>query len=137
MKWLALTAIVLTCIFGLPFRDYDTAKLLPIRCIQARRENGQILLLSEAGEGSGKTWQEAVENLRHNASGEVFFDTAEQAVFSDEALAREAARSEILRPAAEVYFAEAFAAPEELHQYLSAHPSKQKISDFTTKEANS
>ena len=131
MKWFLLTAAVLTCVFGLPFRDYDTAKLLPIRCIQARREDGQILLLSEAGEGRGKTWQEAVENLRQNASGEVFFDTAEQVIFSDEALAHEAADSKILRPAAEVYFAQNFTDPEELHKYLSAHPSGQKISDFS------
>ena len=131
MKWLILAAVLLTCVFGLPFRDYDTAKLLPIRCIQAQRENGQIVLLSEAGEGSGKTWTEAVENLRQNAAGDVFFDTAEQAVFSDEALASEAAQSKLLRPAAEVYFADSFADPKELHSYLSAHPSKQKISDFS------
>ena len=129
MKWL-ITAILLTCIFGLPFRDYDTAKLLPIRCLQAQRENGQIVLRSEAGEGSGKTWTEAVENLRKNAAGDVFFDTAEQAVFSDNALALEAAQSGILRPAAEVYFASAFSDPKELNAYLSAHPSKQKISDL-------
>ena len=131
MKWTLFAALILILLYGLPFRDYDTAKLLPIRCLQARREQGEIVLRSEHGEGRGETWDKAVENLRKNASGEVFFDTAEQIVCSDAALAQEAANSKLLRPAAEVYFAEEFSDPAALHQYLSAHPSMQKISDFT------
>ena len=116
MKWLLLTAVVLTAWLGLPFHRYDTAKLRPIRCLQARREGTGIHIVSEAGEGYGGSWQEAVEDLLAGASGEVFFDTAEQVVFSDEALAQEAVDSGILRPAAEVFYSTGLYPPEDLHQ---------------------
>ncbi|MBR6825239.1 MAG: hypothetical protein IKM59_01695 [Oscillospiraceae bacterium] len=129
MKWIA-AAVALILLYGLPFHRYDTAKLLPIRCVQAQREGGRIHILSEAGEGYGATWQEAVEDLRRNAPGEVFFDTAEQGVFSDEALARQAAESGDLRPGAEVFFRGALEDPGELYAYLSQHGSNKKIRDY-------
>ena len=128
-RWL-LAALILIMIYGLPFSAYDTEKLLPIRCIQAYREGNKICILSEAGEGQGESWQEAVENLRHRASGEVFFDTAEQAVFSDYALAVEGAKSGELRPGAEVFFEKMPQEPEKLYAYLSQHGSDLKIGDI-------
>jgi len=123
-------ALILLLVFGLPFPKYDTGKLLPIRCVQAHRENGEIHILSEAGEGYGKTWQEAVEDLKANALGEIFFDTAEQAVFSDPILAMEAALSGDLRPGAEVFFRNTLEDPEWLYAYYSQHGSRLKIGDL-------
>ncbi len=134
MKWwhCILLGVVLTLIFGLPFREYQTQQLLPIKTVQAERTAEGIHIVSEVGEGIGATWNDAVEDLRENAAGDVFFDTAEQAVFSDQALAQEAADSGILRPAAQVYFAKELLEPETLNAYLTAHPSDRKISDYST-----
>ena len=133
MKGFIIGAVVLLLVFGLPFRPYDTEKLLPIRCVQAQRESDRIHILSEAGEGFGTSWKEAVEDLRNKAPGEVFFDTAEQAVFSDMALAREAAESGELRPAAEVFFRKTMEDPAQLYAYYSQHGSALKISDLISK----
>lgn len=130
MKGWVAVALVLILLYGLPFTKYDTGKLLPIRCVQAHRENGEIHILSEAGEGYGKTWQEAVEDLKANAIGEIFFDTAEQAVFSDPILAMEAALSGDLRPGAEVFFRNTLEDPEWLYAYNSQHGSGLKIGDL-------
>ena len=132
MKWhqALLLAVLLTLLLGLPFREYDTKKLLPMKTLQAERRDGKIHLVSEAGEGCGKTWEQAVEQLERQAPGEVFFDTAEQAVFTDDILAREAAESGLLRPSAQVYFAEELRDPAGLYEALSAHPSGLKISDL-------
>lgn len=136
MKWWQAFALagILTVIFGLPFREYSTKQLLPIKTLQARRQEGEIRILSEAGEGRGESWEAAVRDLEEKAPGEVFFDTAEQAVFSDKLLAREAAESGILRPAARVYFSSRFSDPEELYAVLSAHPGRLQISDLTGRE---
>lgn len=135
MKWhqALFLAAALTVLLGLPFREYDTRKLLPIKTVQAERKDGKIHILSEVGEGLGGTWEEAVQDLEENAPGEVFFDTAEQAVFTDRLLAREAAESGLLRPAAQVYFASRLRDPEGLHEYLSAHPVRLRISDITAR----
>ena len=133
MKGWIVTALVLILLYGLPFPKHNTAKLLPIRCVQAQREGNMIHILSEAGEGYGRTWEEAVKNLEANASGEIFFDTAEQAVFSDPGLAVEAALSGDLRPGAEVFFRRGMEDPEVLYEYYSQHGSSFKISDITEK----
>lgn len=131
-RWIFMALIPLL-IYGLPFQRYETGKLLPILCVQAQRQEGKIRILSEAGKGEGDSWLSAVENLRQNASGEVFFDTAEQAVFSDVHLALEAANSGILRPGAEVFLLKGFRDPEKLYAYFSQHGSKIKIADLQHK----
>lgn len=130
MRKRVLIFLIALLLLGMPFKKYDAEALLPIICIQARRINGQVYILSEAGNGRGSTWEAAVEDLRVNALGEVLFDTAEQAVFSDMDLAREAANSGLLRPGAEVFFAEGFRDPEELHAYLKQHGKGQKVAEL-------
>lgn len=122
MKYL-FTALVLTLLLGLPFRTVDTQRLLPLLTIQVAREDGAVRLRSEAGEGVGADWGAAVADLRAQASGEVFFDTAEHIVVCDRDLLPQILRSGVLRPAAQVYFADAFRDVEGLEAYLSAHPS--------------
>ncbi len=126
----ALAAALLTAAFGLPFREYPTQRLLPIRTLQAQRTPDGVYLRSEAGEGEGATWDEAVAALRKNAGGEVFFETTEHIVFSDADLARDAAASGILRPAAQVHFSEKLREAETANDYFSAHPSELRLSDF-------
>ena len=130
MKWALLTAAALICAFGLPYREYETAQLLPIQCLQAQRRDGEIVLRWEEGEARGRDWQSAVDELRRKAPGELLFDTVAELVASDEALVREAAESGELRPGAQVYFASDFADAKELHAYLTAHPGKRTLSDF-------
>lgn len=122
MKYL-FTALVLTLLLGLPFRTVDTQRLLPLLTIQVAREDGTVRLRSEADEGVGADWDAAVADLRAQASGEVFFDTAEHIVVCDRDLLPQILRSGVLRPAAQVYFADAFRDVEGLEAYLSAHPS--------------
>ena len=135
LKWwhCALIAAVLTFAFGLPFREYRTQELLPIRSLQAEYTEEGVHIVSEVGEGYGATWLDAIDNLRDNAAGDVFFDTAEHAVFTDLALAIEAANSGILRPAAQVYMVEKLLDRADLNAYLTAHPSGVQISDLERK----
>lgn len=132
MKWFptVLLAAALTMIFGLPFREYDTAQLLPIRTLQVEKTAAGVHILSDAGEGSGKSWAAAVENLRGNAAGIVFFDTAEQIVFCGGKIVREAVMSGDLRPAAQIYFAERPVRNDSLNDYYSAHESTLRVAEL-------
>ncbi len=126
-----LIAVVLTVVFGLPFREYETQQLLPIKTLQAEYTPDGVRIVSEVAHGEGATWTEAVADLRKNAAGDVFFDTAEQVVLTDLNLAYAAAQSGILRPSAQVYIFEELTDPEGLNAYLTAHPSDLQISDFS------
>ena len=131
MKWTyLLAAVALTAIFGLPFRAYDTGKLLPVRTVQAAlSEGGAVRLVTEIGEAEGATWEEAVAALREGASGDVFFDTAEQLVVCAPSLLPQIVESGDLRPAAQVYFADAPTDPAGLNAYLRAHESALTVAD--------
>lgn len=133
MKWwiAMLLAAVLTVIFGLPFREYETGQLLPIKTLQAETTPNGVHIVSEVAQGEGETWLAAVADLRKNAAGDVFFDTAEQIVLTDLDLAYAAAQSGLLRPSAQVYIVAQLTEPEGLNAYLSAHPSDLQIKDFS------
>ncbi len=127
MKWALFTALALTLFFGLPFREYETQQLLPIKTLCAEYDDG-IHIVSEVAEGRGKTWKQAVEDLRNNAAGDVFFDTAEHLVITDANLALEA--KSVLRPSAQVYLVDRLPTLEGLYSYLKAHPSATTMEDL-------
>lgn len=108
MRWTTavVLAAALTAIFGRPFPQYATQKLLPIKTLQAEQTAQDVHIVSEVGEGWGADWAAAVEDLKRNAAGDVFFQTAERAFFCDRRLARQAVLSGDLRPAARVCFSD-------------------------------
>lgn len=130
MKWgYLLAGAALTLCFGLPFREYNTETLLPLHYLQVAKASGEVRIVSDVGEGRGKSWKTAVEDLKRNASGDVFFHTAEQVICCAPELLPEIAESGLVRPAAQVYFAKELQELEELSDYLSAHESGWTIAD--------
>lgn len=124
MKFIIPIALILTLLFGLPFREHDTAKLLPIQSLQAEVREGRVHLRSEAGEGAGESFLQAVEDLRQNAAGDVFFDTTEHLLLCNAELLPQILESGLLRPAAQVYYVTELQEQEGLSDYLSAHSSQ-------------
>lgn len=127
MKWALLVAVVLTLYFGLPFREYETQQLLPIKTLCAEYDHG-VHIVSDVGEGRGKTWSQAIEDLKLNASGDVFFDTAEQLVVTDLTLAQQA--KDHLRPSAQVYLVTQLPEIDGLFEFLKAHPSEVTMEEL-------
>ena len=136
MKGWILLIVIVGLLWLMPFRTYETGRLLPVLCIQAQREPEGIRILTRWGEGFGADWNEAVADLKAEALGEIFFPTAEQAVFSDMELALEGARSGDLRPGAEVFIRYGMGDPEELYAYYSGQESEYKISDLMREGAH-
>lgn len=136
-KWYLAVAVALTLLLGLPFPEHETAKLLPIRAIQVEEIGAGVHVVTEAGEGRGEDWASAVEDLRANAPGEVFFDTAEQLVLIGPATGRlgEILDSGELRPAAQVRRRDALEDPEGLADWLEVHESDLTVSDLRAKRA--
>lgn len=125
MKWTLLAAAALILCCGLPFRTHETRTLLPVQTVQAERTEAGVRIVTEAGEGSGATWDDAVAALRMAAPGEVYFDTAGQVVLcgKTDRLVNELLESGILRPAAQVRRSGGLTDPEGLSDLLEAHAS--------------
>lgn len=110
----------------LPFKTTDVAQLKPVEALVVSVENGKVILNSGEADGQGDTWETALQDLRQGAEGTLFLETAEQLVLcaEAEALLPKIIRSEVLRPAAMVYYCEdAVPDPEQVSAYLSAHPA--------------
>ena len=120
MKWTLLAAAALVLCCGLPFRTHETRTLLPVQTVQAERTEAGVRIVTEAGEGSGATWDDAVAALRMAAPGEVYFDTAGQVVLcgKTDRLVNELLESGILRPAAQVRRSGGLTDPEGLCEVL-------------------
>lgn len=133
MKFAVFLGVVLCLIFGLPFQDFDTQKLLPVQTVQVSRSEAGICMTTNVGQGEGADWDEAVEDLRRSAAGHVFFDTAENVVFCGFGLSEAVLAGGQLRPAARVYFGREPVEQKEMEalgQWLAAHPSDLTLADL-------
>lgn len=133
LLFVILLVIALVVVFGKPFREFDTASLLPVKSLQIESFDDVVRVVTEFGEGIGKSWKEAVAALRAEAAGEIYFDTAEQIVFCDKNLTvapellTEVLESGELRPAAQVYVSEEMRDAQTLNDYLCAHESGVRV----------
>ena len=128
-----LAAAVLGAMGLLPFRAVDAAKLLPVKTVIVTKSGEEYTV--DVGEGVkavGGTLRQALDRLKEELSGTVFFPTAEQVVITEPADgAVEAVAEETeFRPAAGIYRTpEGFPDVEALGAYLDAHPSDVTILD--------
>ncbi len=135
MKLLLIIVLViaLVLVIGRPFREFDPSTLLPVKSLQIESFGDVVRVVTEFGEGIGRSWKEAIAYLREQAAGEVYLDTAEQVVFCDKNLTvspellDEILESGDLRPAAQVYVCESVRDPETLNALLNAHESAQTV----------
>ena len=124
---LLLLAAVLLALGLLPFRASDVAELIPVRTVVITRAGDAYQV--DVGQGLkalGKTLAEALDRMRREAPGEIFFRTAEQVVVTRDAadVVPQAAQSPDLRPAAGLYLTpDAAPDAEAIAAFLSAHPA--------------
>ncbi len=107
----------------LPDSRGDVGGLLPVQTLVLSLEDGRLLL--EGGEdlrGTGRTWNEAMEDLCATAPGDAFFGTTGQIVLVEgtEALLPEVLGDDRLRPAARVYAGRGGVEPEGATAFLEA-----------------
>lgn len=131
--FLCLAILALAVYLGwLPFRATDVAELLPAKTVIITRSGDQYIIDIGAGvKAVGRTLKDALSALKQEASGEVFFQTAEQVIVTDAAaqVIPEVAAEEAFRPAAELYLtAEENLDAEEVSDYLTSHHSGRTIS---------
>jgi len=128
-----LAAVVLGAMGLLPFRAVDAAKLLPVKTVIVTKSGEEYAVDIGAGvRAVGGTLREALERLKEEVAGTVFFPTAEQVLVTEPADgAVEAVAEETeFRPAAGIYRTpEGFPDVEALGAYLDAHPSDVTILD--------
>ena len=124
LKWMLVLAVL--CALGvLPFRATDVAELLPVRTVIVTRSGKELTVDVGAGvKAVGATLSEALETLKREVTGEVFFRTAEQVVVAEPAkdAITQVVQEPAFRPAAGICLTpETDADANELADYLESH----------------
>ena len=97
-------------------------KLLPVELIYIYKETDRTLVQTDTGDiGQGDSLTEALADLRMAASGEVFLDTAEYILVTEEARKLLQEAETVFRLSAQVVLATGKVDPQIAAQYLSAH----------------
>ncbi|MCQ2419408.1 MAG: hypothetical protein MJ085_06445 [Clostridia bacterium] len=128
-----LVFLMLTFAGQLPFEIHDAAELAPIRTLQVEASGQGFLLRGENGQqGSGETFELAVEDLKKASSGVAFLQTAQKIILSGsiDVAVEQVVMSEALRPSSEVYTAQEQLDLEQVTAYLSARSSDVTLSDL-------
>lgn len=111
----------------LPFKAHDVAELLPVETVVVTRAGDQYRVDIGAGvRAIGKTLSEALDRLKEQVSGFVFFQTAEQVIVGEDAAdaARAAITEPRFRPAAGIYLSpEPDPDANAISKYLKTRPA--------------
>lgn len=127
-----LFALAGVLILLLPTQATDIGDLRPVGLLLVQREGEQLYITADTGDfGFGKTIEEAAEDLRLCAPGEVFLDTAGILVISEDTLETLPELEKLLRPAVRIVKTNTKIDPSEAFIYLQAHPTKYSLVNQT------
>ncbi len=129
---LCFLAIAIVSITGyLPFRGTDVSKLKPVEVLVLQSKDGLYSISGEDGIiGYGKDMQQALLDLRSTASGEVFLETANYLLVSENCMACIGELSAFLRPACQLYQLEGEGVLKSIAKYLESHPSNVTLLSY-------
>ena len=136
MKKFAMVAVALAALtyFGmLPFHANDVSRLLPVETVIVTRAGDQYRVDVGAGvRAIGRTLAEALDKLKEQVSGVIFFQTAEQVIVEEQAaqVVDELLDESRFRPAAGIYLTpEQHLDAQSVSRYLSARHTPLTLSE--------
>lgn len=119
-NWIYMLLLAATALF-FPSRGTEVGNLIPVELIALRMENGVVVASADTGDsGKGKDIDEAMEDLRAGAAGEIFLDTADYLLLSAAFRGSREQLERWFRPGTLVYAAEDQVDPEKAAAYLQS-----------------
>lgn len=110
--------------------------LKPVEVLYLFQEGEELVLCTDTGDvGRGRNPRQAVENLKATTSGNLFLDTADQLVLTEDTAWAMDDLWDFLRPATEVCMTLDSIDPETVAPYLTAHSPGVTILDVKTRES--
>lgn len=129
-KWLFFAAVLaaVAVLSRRPHPARDVAKLEPVQVVYVCRRDGELCIETDTGaSGSGGNLTEAAADMKANASGEIFLDTAEFLIVPPDIPITEEFHA-LLRPTCAVAVTPAVPDLEEASAYLAVHPPELTLS---------
>ncbi len=134
MKRWILFVMVTAAILLLPEgQEKDISHLHPVQLLYIYKEDGKIVLETDMDDtGKGETLPDALENLRATSEGELFLETVEYLLVTEETKPMILELGAILRPATNLVVALTDVNIEKVVQYLEIHRPEVTLLDYRT-----
>lgn len=130
-QWIVFLAAAIL-VAALPTQGMDVAKLQPVELIYVYMENNQITLRTDTGDlGQGMDLNAAMKNLKQTTAAEVFLDTADYLVVTEETKQLLPELAQVLKGKCRVCRGDKLSDLEQTAAYLSAHKSEVRLKDCT------
>lgn len=124
LLYLAVAVAILTGHSLAPFQGTDVGKLYPVEVLYIEKRNGQFEIWADSAvTGRGTTIADAVYDLHRVTPGNVFLETANYLLLSQNMEVKPEDFWDYLRPACLIYFCEEKPALESVAKLLESHPS--------------
>lgn len=132
-RWLALLAGVLAVAFlsGKGGSGTDVAKLQPVEVVIVTRSEGGIEIRTDTGDvGRGEDLAKAVEDLKATTPAEVFLETAEYLLISEECAELVPELMGYLRPSCMLCVLEGDPETEDIAAFLRTHSPDVTLTEY-------
>ena len=119
--WLYLAAAVLVLLLP-KGQEMDIAKLKPVELLYVYKEAGEFAIQTDTEDsGRGETPVEALADMRHSADGEIFLETVDYVLVSEQAKTAVLELKELLRPSTKIVLASGAVEVKSAAAYLAVH----------------
>ena len=111
----------------------DISHLHPVQLLYIYKEEGKIVLETDVGDkGKGETLPDAVKNLHATSEGELFLETVEYLLVTEETKSMILELGDIVRPATNLVVALTGVNTEKAVQYLEIRRPEVTLLDYRT-----
>lgn len=133
-RWIILAAAAAAALLLQNGAEKDVAKLEPVQLIFIYRNGNHVCVETDTDAfGEGNDLDSAIQNMKATAPGEIFLDTAEFLVLTDQTCSLLPELTAMIRPAAEICIAEEVE-PVTAAEYLSVHRPGVTLKDWMAEE---
>ena len=121
-RWILWGCAAALAVLLKPAQGIDIGKLQPVELVQVYREEGNIVIETDAGDlGRGEKLEDALKNLKRTTPAEVFLETADFLLLTEETRDMLPELAGILRPGTEGFLILEPVDGETAAQYLENH----------------
>lgn len=136
-RWLWYIGVVaaIAALSGKAAAGMDVAKLQPVQVVRLTCPGGKVVIETDMGDwGMGETLKDALKDLNATASREVFLDTADYLIVSQDCVDLLPAMMKQLRPSCSVCLGEGELDMAQVGVYLQQHAPEVTLMEYRAGE---
>lgn len=132
-RWLWYIGIiaVIAALSGKASTGTDIAKLQPVQVVHLTCPEGKVVLETDTGDwGTGETLKDALKDMKDAASREVFLDTADYLIVSQDCIDLLPAMMKQLRPSCSICLGEGRVDMTQVGTFLQQHAPEVTLMEY-------